>query len=121
MKKTVLIFLTLILASSLGVYAQETQTEEYAIIDAYQVGKKTVIRVTIGEEIPSEEVWKIEKTEVSEDMSPVMKELNKLNRQGYKLLNMTTTFSTPGGGASSGNMYYSYMMVRKIEQVATGE
>ncbi len=116
-----LIFLTLIFVSVLGAFAQETQTEEYAIIDAYQVGKRTAIRVTIGEESPGEDAWIIEKTEVSEDMSPVIKELNKLNRQGYKLLNMTTTFSTPAGGTTSGTMYYSYMMVRKIEEVETGE
>ena len=53
-----------------------SRTEEYAIV---QSGKRKFIRVTKGTEPTTESEWKKEKTNDSEDYTPVVKVLNQLN------------------------------------------
>ena len=100
-------------------FAQTTSnnTEEYAIIDVFEYGKKKIIRVTIGEEPAQEKEWTKEKTEVNGDFSPVMKELNKLNSLGFELVNMSTTYTTQDAGQfiTTGTPRFTFMMLKKLK------
>jgi len=93
------------------------RTEEYAIVDVFEYGKKKVIRITVGERPAREKEWKKEKTSIRGDMSPVMIELGKLNKRGFRLLNMSTTYTTVGGGsyATQGTPRHTFIMVRSLE------
>jgi hypothetical protein len=109
----------LILIGTNAVSAQNDmeRTEEYAILDVFEYGKKKVIRITVGERPAREKEWKKEKTDIRGDMSPVMKELGKLNKRGFKLLTMSTSYTTVGGGQypTHGTPRHTFVMVRKIE------
>ena len=102
-----------------AITAQEEseRTEEYAILDVFEYGKKKIIRITVGERPAREKEWKKEKTDLRGDMSPVMVELGKLNKRGFKLLNMSTTYTTVGGGThqSNGTPRHTFVMVKSLE------
>jgi len=117
MKKLTLIIGFMLLTFSFESIAQSTQTEEYAIVDVFEIRKKKIIRTTIGEEPATQKEWEVEKTDVTGDFSPVIKELNDLNKKGFKLLNTSTTYTTVGGGQTTmyGNPRFTFVMVKKIE------
>ena len=117
MKKITLITTVAIMFMSFNSIAQDNQTEEYAIVDVFELRKKKIIRTTIGDEPAIEKEWNKEKTEIAGDFSPVMKELKELNKKGFELLNMSTTYTTPGGGqyATHGTPRFTFMMVKKIK------
>ena len=117
MKNSVIILSLLLLSFTGKLLAQSTQSEEYAIVDVLERRKKKIIRITIGDKPATEKEWEVKKTDIPGDLSPVIKELNTLNKQGFKMLNMSTTYETPGGGdfAPSGNPRFTFMMVKKLK------
>jgi len=119
MKKLIGIMVILFLLGTFKSFAQTSsnKTEEYAIVDVFETGKKKIIRITIGEEPAQEKEWSQEKTEISGDFSPVIAELNKLNLLGFELLNMSTTYTTIGGGTyvTHGTPRFTFMMVKKVK------
>jgi hypothetical protein len=119
MKKLIgiITLLTLVGASTVSAQDERVRTEEYAILDVFEYGKKKVIRITVGERPAREKEWKRQKTDIRGDMSPVMVELGKLNKRGFKLLNMSTTYTTVGGGqyTSQGTPRHTFIMVKSLE------
>ncbi|SHG94879.1 hypothetical protein SAMN05444372_1126 [Flavobacterium micromati] len=87
-----------------------SRTEEYAIVDVIQSGKRNYIRVTKGTEPATENEWKKEKTDDREDFTPVIKVLNQLNEQGF-------AYTTIGGGTilMYGEPRHTFMLVKKIK------
>lgn len=94
-----------------------SKTEEYAIVDVIQSGKKKFIRVTKGTEPATESEWKKEKTDDRDDYTPVITVLNQLNEQGFELLNTSLAYTTIGGGTIPmyGEPRHTFMMVKKIK------
>lgn len=95
-----------------------TRTEEYAIVDVIQEGKRKYIRVTKGTEPASETEWKKEKTDDRDDFTPVITALNQLNEQGFELLNASVAYQSLGGGGSYvlyGSPRHTFMMVKKTK------
>ena len=94
-----------------------SRTEEYAIVDVVQSGKRKFIRVTKGTDPTTESEWKKEKTDDRDDYTPVITVLNQLNEQGFELLNASLAYSTVGGGqfVISGEPRHTFMMVKKIK------
>ena len=119
MKKMMGLIAIMLLIGVNAVVAQDDseRTEDYAIVDVFEYGKKKVIRITVGERPAREKEWKKEKTDIRGDMSPVMIELGKLNKRGFKLLNMSTTYTTVGGGqyTTQGTPRHTFIMVRSLE------
>jgi len=119
MKKMIGLIALLFLVGVNAVSAQNDleRTEEYAILDVFEYGKKKVIRITVGERPAREKEWKRQKTDIRGDMSPVMIELGKLNKRGFKLLSMSTTYTTVGGGqhTSQGTPRHTFVMVKSLE------
>ena len=118
MKKCIGLIVILIFIGTSIISAQEdrVRTEEYAILDVFEYGKKKIIRITVGERPAREKEWKKQKTDLRGDMSPVMIELGKLNKRGFKLLNMSTTYTTVGGGqySAQGTPRHTFIMVRSL-------
>lgn len=114
MKKLILIISFFMLSLGFKTIAQ-TQTEEYAIVDVFEYKKQKVIRITVGNEPVTEKEWEVEKNNAF-DFSPVTKVLHELNKKGFKLLNMSTTFITVSGVNNIlGTPRFTFIMVRKIE------
>ncbi|MDB5273768.1 MAG: hypothetical protein JWO58_2135 [Chitinophagaceae bacterium] len=93
MKKTIVIVSILLIgAFFLGSFIQRSKegiaTEEYALVDVFEKGHTKLILVSIGEK-------KYEpiccKTTDKADLTPVMRELNLLNREGFEIVNVSTT------------------------------
>jgi len=118
MKKFIGLIIILCLSGLSGLFAQSEsgQTEEYAIVDVFELGKKKIIRITIGEQPAEEKEWKKEKTDIRGDFSPVMVELHKLNKLGFELLNMSTTYTNVDGSQYTiyGTPRHTFMMVKKL-------
>ena len=91
-----------------------SRTEDYAIVDVIDNGKKKFIRVTKDAEPTTETEWKREKTEDRDDYRPVLKVLNQLNEQGFELLNGSLAYETSSGG-SAGYPRQSYFMIKKAK------
>jgi hypothetical protein len=120
MKNFIVVILLLVLIGNTKSFAQAVvaQTEEYAIVDVFEAGKRKYIRTTVGTEPAVEKEWEEEKTAVRGDFTPVIEELNKLNLRGFELLNMSTTYSTISGGtyAAHGTPRFTFMMVKRLKE-----
>lgn len=89
------------------------KTEEYAIVDVLERGKRKFIRVTKGVEPTTETEWKKEKTDDRDDFTPIISALNQLNEQGFELLNCSIAYETLSGNSTNARL--TYMMVKKIK------
>jgi hypothetical protein len=60
---------------------------------------------------------KKEKTNGSDDYTPVIKVLNQLNEHGFELVSTSLAYTTMGGGTfvMYGEPRHSFMMVKKIK------
>ena len=93
-----------------------SRTEEYAIVDVVQSGKRKFIRVTKGTEPTTETEWKKEKTDDRDDFTPVISILNKLNEEGFELLNASVAYQTLSGNVIMyGDARHTFMMIKKIK------
>ena len=113
-----LLALSVILSSFITKASLNTsQTEEYAVVDVIQSGKKKFIRVTKGTEPTTETEWKKEKTGDTDDFTPIIALLNQLNQQGFELLNASTAYQTITGTTflMYGDPRHTFMMVKKIK------
>lgn len=96
MKKSIITILALaavsciILGFTQSKEHKTARTEEYAIVEVQQYGLKLLINITIGENPTERVVWEREKTDRVGEFSPVIKELDKLNMQGFELLNVSS-------------------------------
>jgi CRISPR/Cas system endoribonuclease Cas6 (RAMP superfamily) len=93
--------------------SNNAKTEEYAIVDVIERGKRKYIRVTKGAEPTTEIEWKKEKTDDKDDFTPVISALNQLNEQGFELLNSAIALETISGSSQGARL--TYMMVKKIK------
>jgi hypothetical protein len=93
MKKTALFAIVIGTGlASLFAFASHKQTaaartEEYAIVSVVQIGKKNYISTTVGSKSTDEKEFESEKNAKRNDMAPVILELEKLNEQGFELVN----------------------------------
>ncbi|WP_018343393.1 hypothetical protein [Cytophaga aurantiaca] len=99
--------------------AVNTRTEEYAIVDVLEQGKKKIIRVTIGEEPAIEREWEKQKTDLYGDYTPVMKELHALNEKGFEIVNSSLAFTpapvSNGNSFGSGYPRSTFLLRKKIQ------
>jgi hypothetical protein len=65
----------------------ETRTEEYAVVSVFQSGKNNYISVTVGSRPSEEKEFEKEKNNKRYDLAPVIREVEKLNAQGFELIN----------------------------------
>jgi hypothetical protein len=114
------LFLSGVLLSITLIFHSETmaqqRTEEYAIISAWQSGKKTRISVQIGSETTPDKEFEPEKGEKRFDMSPVVREMEALNAMGFELVTGNSAIipqMTQGSG--SGLPYYTFLFKRRIQ------
>ena len=103
----ILIFLCLIQVS----YAQ-TATEEYAIINVLQVGKKNFISVTIGSQSTEEKEYEKEKNDKRFDMAPVIARMEELNKMGFELVNSSTAM-IPLGTSGGAHPFFTFTFKKK--------
>jgi hypothetical protein len=121
MKKNLLIALISVLfASGLFSFVQQGspsntgRTEEYAIISVFQSGKSNFMSVTIGSQPSIEREYQKDKNEKRYDLAPVLAEVEKLNAQGFELVNGSAAIhgmNQYGGGAP----FYAFIMKRKLK------
>ncbi len=112
--KTLFAFLfTFVLVSNLS-FGQTTQTEEYAIMSVYQIGKKNYISVTIGSQSTEEREYEAEKSAKRYDAAPIIAKMEELNKMGYELFSSSASM-TPIVQGLSGNIntvpypFYSFV------------
>lgn len=86
-----------------------TRTEEYAVVSVVQVGKKNYISTTVGSKSTEEKEFESEKNAKRNDMAPVIRELEKLNEQGFELVNGSNAAMGTGGLP-----FYTFTLKRKI-------
>ncbi len=91
----------------------EGRMEEYAVVSVYQYGKNNFVSVTIGSKPSQEKVYQKEKNVERHDLAPVLAELEKLNAQGFELLNGTAAMHSVHGGG--GEPFYSFIMKRRLK------
>lgn len=110
------ILLGITLLIPLGTMAQQ-RTEEYAVISAWQAGKKTRISVQIGAETTPDKEFEPEKGDKRFDMSPVIREMEALNAMGFELLtgNSAIIPGATGPGGTAGIPYYTFVFKRRIQ------
>jgi hypothetical protein len=116
MKKTIVISALVIVSSFLlagfindsnNNGTANARTEEYAIVDVIEVGKKKTIRITVGDEPAIEKEWEKQKTEITGDFTPVIKELHALNEKGFEMVNSSLAYTS--SSTSNGNtIVYGY-------------
>lgn len=115
--KTIFKFTLIIalLSFSQFLYAQETQTEEYAIISVYQKGKKNFISTTIGSISTEEKEYEKSKNDKKYDMAPVIAEMERLNKMGYELFNSSTAMIPINitGKGNTGLPFYVFVFKKK--------
>ncbi|WP_022822496.1 hypothetical protein [Hymenobacter norwichensis] len=90
----------------------ENRTEEYAVVSVFQSGKSNYMSVTIGSRPSEEKEFEKEKTTKRFDLAPVLAEVEKLNTQGFELVNGSAAIhgmNQYGGGSP----FYSFIMKRK--------
>lgn len=90
----------------------EARTEEYAVVSVFQSGKSNYISITIGSRPSEEKEFDKEKNSKRYDLAPVLAEVEKLNAQGYELVNGSAAIhgmSQYGGGQP----FYSFIMKRR--------
>lgn len=105
---------TLVAFMSAGSQATaEGRTEEYAVVSVYQSGKSNFISVTIGAKTSEEKEFQKEKNDKRYDLAPVLAEVEKLNAQGFELVNGSAAMHNMNqyGG---GQPFYSFIMKRRI-------
>jgi hypothetical protein len=112
-----LLVLSIILSSFINkTILNSSRTEEYAIVDVIQSGKRKYIRVTKGTEPTTETEWKKEKTDDRDDFTPIITVLNQLNEQGFELLNTSLAYQTVSGNLTMyGDARHTFMMIKKIK------
>lgn len=100
------------------VAAQEGQrTEEYAVISAWQAGKKTRISVQIGSVATPDKEFEPEKGDKRFDMSPVIREMEALNAMGFELVtgNSAIIPQMSQGSGGTGLPFYTFIFKRRIQ------
>lgn len=91
------------------------RTEEYAIVSVIQDGKRNFISTTVGSQPTEDKEFAKNKTDKKNDLTPVIKELEKLNEQGFYLVNGSNAI-VPFGQASGGDIFYTFILKRKIRR-----
>lgn len=115
------LFISGVLLSITLLFPSETmaqqRTEEYAVISAWQAGKKTRISVQIGAETTPDKEFEPEKGDKRFDMSPVIREMEALNAMGFELLtgNSAIIPGATGPGGTAGIPYYTFVFKRRIQ------
>ena len=96
---------------------ESKRTEEYAILSVFQEGKTNYISVTVGATPTTKEEFQREKAAKQYDMTPIVREMEKLNEQGFELVNSSTSiipFSSAGTGNTGGSPFYTFTFKRKL-------
>lgn len=90
----------------------EDRTEEYAVVSVFQSGKSNYVSVTIGSKPSEEKEFEKEKNTKRYDLAPVLREVEKLNAQGFELVNGSSSIHNKNqyGG---GQPFYSFIMKRR--------
>ena len=93
------------------------RTEEYAVISAWQQGRRTYISVQIGSEPTPDREFEGEKGEKRFDMSPVIREMEALNAMGFELVTGSTAIIpiSTGSPSQTGLPYYTFVFKRRIQ------
>lgn len=93
------------------------RTEEYAVISAWQAGKKTRISVQIGSETTPDKEFEPEKGEKRFDMSPVIREMEALNALGFELVtgNSAIIPQVSQGSGGTGLPFYTFVFKRRVQ------
>ena len=106
-------FLFLFFAAGKFCYGQAgIQTEEYAIINVLQEGKRNYISVTIGSQKTQDNVYDIGKIGQLYDMSLVISKMEELNKMGYTLFSSSNSV-VPIQQGSTGVPFFTLVFVRK--------
>lgn len=90
----------------------DERTEEYAVVSVYQSGKSNFVSITIGSKPSEEKEYQKEKNDKRYDLAPVLAEVEKLNAQGFELVNGSAAIhgmNQYGGGQP----FYSFIMKRR--------
>ena len=112
MKKIVLLsFFSFVFLFPYSSFGQDNRTEDYAIISIFQKGKKNFMSVTIGSNSSEEKEFEKDKNEKRFDLSPVIKEMEKLNEQGYELFNSNVSMIT--ASQYGGGLPFYYFLFKK--------
>lgn len=91
------------------------RTEEYALVSVIQDGKRNYISITVGSLPTEEKEFEKAKADKKNDMAPIIRELERLNEQGFYLLNGSTAI-VPYGQSRGGDLFYTFIMKRKLRK-----
>jgi len=92
--------------------AADKRTEDYAVVSVFQSGKSNYVSVTIGSQPSEEKEYQKDKNDKRYDLAPVLAEVEKLNAQGFELVNGSAAIhnmSQYGGGQP----FYSFILKRR--------
>lgn len=117
MKERHFFLLLTLLLPLLSIAQSNERTEEYAVISAWQAGRRTFISVTVGSTPTPEKEFEAEKGEKRFDLSPVIREMEALNAMGFELVSGGSTNMTSGGGqiATAGVPFYTFVFKRRLK------
>lgn len=112
-----LLAVTLIVSPQVQAQDGTGRTEEYAVISAWQAGKKTRISVQIGSETTPDKEFEPEKGDKRFDMSPVIREMEALNAMGFELVtgNSAIIPQMSQGSGGTGLPFYTFIFKRRIQ------
>lgn len=82
------------------------------MISIYQFGKRNYMSVTIGSVSTEEKEFEKQKSEKKFDLAPVIAEMEKLNAQGYELVDHGSAIIPLSGGG--GNPFYTFLFRKRI-------
>jgi hypothetical protein len=88
------------------------RTEEYAVVSVFQSGKYNRVSVTVGSRPSEEKEFEKEKNAKRYNLAPVLAEVEKLNAQGFELVNGSAAIYNMDA-SGGGQPFYSFIMKRK--------
>ncbi|KAA9333729.1 hypothetical protein [Adhaeribacter soli] len=98
--------------------AAPARTEDYAVLNVFQDGKRNYISLTVGSNPTQQREFHREKTEQRYDLAPILREMENLNQQGFELVNSSTAIIPAGvpDEITGGNPFYTFTFKRKLQK-----
>jgi hypothetical protein len=118
MRKAMFLLIAFGMLWPLGAFAQDSQrTEEYALLSAWQQGRRTFISVQVGSETTPNKEFDAEKGGKPFDLSPVIREMEALNAMGFELVTGNSSMIPVAGTTTgpSGLPFYTFVFKRRIQ------
>ncbi len=117
--KNVLLGAVITAAVLLGINASvnQTQVEEYAIVNVIEKSTRLIIRTTVNGEETKVDNLKLDYLDDEDlvEFKPVVQELARLNAAGFQLVNGSTTSMVYGSSKFNSNRPYHTFVLKRMK------